>query len=342
LEISPQPEAKTTWLSIRSIVESILLGVAYGVSLRLMMRPNQYNGAYAIMSIGFLFLGPLTMGILVVRRAGRAHRLRFWQWVVLPWLAMLLTCVAAMLLYLEGNICVIFALPIALFGATVGGVAAGLANRSQHRISRSTAACLAVLPVLIAFTEPHLNAPLETRTVSSQVLIHAAPEVVWQNVERVPAISPSELRPTWAQRVGFPRPVEATLSFEGIGGIRHASFERGLMFIETVTAWDPNHRIAFTIKADTAHIPPSTLDEHVTIGGRYFDVLDGEYRLEPLSGGDILLHLTSHQRISTDFNGYAGFWSDAVMQNLQSSILQVIQHRCESPQTSLSINERRQ
>lgn len=72
-----------------------------------------------------------------------------------------------------------------------------------------------------------------------------------------------------------------------------------------------------------------TLDEHVTIGGRYFDVLHGEYRLEVLPNGDTLLHLSSQQRLSTDFNGYAGLWSDAVMRNLQTSILEVIQHRCE-------------
>ncbi|MDP9050832.1 MAG: hypothetical protein M3O31_08935, partial [Acidobacteriota bacterium] len=170
---------------------------------------------------------------------------------------------------------------------------------------------------------------LQTRTVSSEIRIHATPQTVWQNIERVPSISPTELRPTWTHRIGFPRPIEATLSYEGVGGVRHASFERGLLFIETVTAWVPDRRLAFTIKADTAHIPATTLDEHVTIGGHYFDVLDGEYSIEPLSNGDIVLHLTSHQRLTTDFNGYASLWTDAVMQNLQTSILGVIQHRCE-------------
>jgi hypothetical protein len=114
-----------------------------------------------------------------------------------------------------------------------------------------------------------------------------------------------------------------------VGGVRHASFERGLTFIETVTNWEPEQRLAFTIKADTEHIPPTTLDQHVTIGGRYFDVLDGEYRIERLADGDTLLHLESRQRLSTDFNAYAGLWTDAVMNSLQSSILEVVQHRCE-------------
>ncbi len=188
-----------------------------------------------------------------------------------------------------------------------------------------------MLPFLLAPAESLLPAPIQTRTVRNTIRIHAPAPLVWRNIERVPAIAPTELRPNWTHRIGFPRPVEATLSFEGVGGVRHASFERGLLFLETVTAWQPEQRLAFSIHADTEHIPPTTLDEHVTIGGRYFDVLDGEYALETLPNGDTLLHLTSHQRLSTDFNGYAGLWSDAVMSNLQSSILEVIQHRCERP-----------
>ena len=60
------------------------------------------------------------------------------------------------------------------------------------------------------------------------------------------------MRETWAQRIGFPRPIEATLSYEGVGGVRHASFERGLMFVETVTDWEPEHRLAFGGEGDVA------------------------------------------------------------------------------------------
>ena len=186
----------------------------------------------------------------------------------------------------------------------------------------------------VDISPPHLSLARQradqTGVVTDEILIHAPATVIWQNIERVPAIAPAELAPNWTHRIGFPRPVEATLSYEGVGGIRHASFERGLMFIETVTVWEPRHRLAFGIRADSASIPTTTLDEHVTIGGRYFDVLAGEYSLEPVANGDTLLHLVSHQRLSTDFNFYAGLWTDAVMQNLQTSILQVIQHRCQT------------
>jgi len=329
-ELTLPPRKK--YLRIRSLIESASLGAAYGVLLRVLVSKHLTdNGgsSVAVMTIAFLVLGPIVIGFLTIRQTEAHQPSPIWIWIFLPWLSVTLMMAIVALFALEGAICIAMALPIALICASIGGLVAGVISR-RHRLNRAPTLCLAILPLLLAPFESRLAAPLETRTVASEIRIHAPTSVIWQNIERVPAISPAELRPTWAHRIGFPRPVEATLSYEGVGGIRHASFEHGLLFIETVTAWQPEHRLAFSIRADTAHIPSTTLDEHVTIGGRYFDVLDGEYSLEPLPNGDTLLHLTSHQRLSTDLNGYAGFWTDAVMQNLQSSILQVIQHRCET------------
>jgi hypothetical protein len=281
-----------------------------------------------VMTVAFLVLGSIIIGFLTVRRIERQRPASIFTWILAPWLAVFCMMTVIALFAWEGAICVAMALPITLILSSIGGITAGVLGR-RMALTAGRTACLAILPFLLAPAESMLPGPVQTRTVASEIRIHAPAATIWQNIERVPAIAPSELRPNWAHRIGFPNPVEATLSFEGIGGVRHASFEHGLLFIETVTAWEPEHRLAFSIHADTAHIPPTTLDEHVTIGGRYFDVLDGEYSLEPLPGGDTLLHLTSHQRLSTDFNGYAGLWTDAVMQNLQTSILQVVQHRCD-------------
>lgn len=69
--------------------------------------------------------------------------------------------------------------------------------------------------------------------------------------------------------MGFPNPVEATLSKEGVGGVRNATFEGGVLFIETVDTWEPLHHLGFSIRAQTDRIPKTTLDEHVTVGGQY-------------------------------------------------------------------------
>ena len=191
-------------------------------------------------------------------------------------------------------------------------------------------ACIMVLPFLTGPWEKQVFYGWESRHVENVIDIQAPPEVVWRNIERVPAIRHDELPSTWAHAIGFPDPIEATLSHEGVGGVRNASFAGNLVFIETIDVWEPRQRLAFTIATDTDKIPPTTLDEHVRIGGPYFDVLRGEYRLEALPKNATRLHLSSQHRLSTDFNWYAHFWTDAIMSDLQKRILIVVRNRCQS------------
>jgi len=102
-----------------------------------------------------------------------------------------------------------------------------------------------------------------------------------------------------------------------------------LVFTETVNRWDPRQDLRFSIHANTDSIPRSTLDEHLIIGGAFFDVLEGEYRLEKRPDGT-LLHLSNRERLSTHFNPYAGMWTDSVMRAIQNEILAVIRNRCEA------------
>jgi hypothetical protein len=83
---------------------------------------------------------------------------------------------------------------------------------------------------------------------------------------------------------------------------------------------------------ETEQTPPTTLDEHVTVGGKFFDVLYGEYTLEALHNGSTRLHLVSRHRMSTDFNWHAHLWTDAVMNDLQHRILLVVKNRAEATQ----------
>ena len=47
------------------------------------------------------------------------------------------------------------------------------------------------------------------------------------------------------------------------------------------------------------------MDDHVTIGGHYFDLLDTAYTLTPTGGQATELRITMHYRVSTQFNWYA-------------------------------------
>jgi hypothetical protein len=221
------------------------------------------------------------------------------------------------------------ATPVFVIVAALGGLLGWFIRRARAgRASRNAVMCFAsVLPFLAAPFESRLPEATERRVVQNEIRIHAAPAAVWEQIRSVPLIDKRELPFSVAHLIGLPRPLEATLSHDGIGGVRNATFERGLAFKEVVTQWEPGRALAFSIHADT--VPAGALDDHVAVGGPYFDVLDGAYRIEPLPGGDVLLHLESQQRLSMRFNGYAGMWTSFIMSDLQQAILVVIAHRSE-------------
>ncbi len=314
---------------------SAIAGAILGCIYRLLFVFNWANkGSFPfplIMTIGFLAIVPLCIGYVAVDnylRKAPIESIRWFNWITLPWLSVLITMAVSLIVKWEGYICLVFAAPIMFVFSTIGGLAARVIWGRFKRQTPGTLSAI-VFPLVFILLEAHVQSALEVRTVETDILIHAPATVVWDNIKSVREIHPSELHQSWVARIGFPKPVAATLSHEGLGGVRQASFTGGLVFTETVNRWEPASDLRFSIHANTESIPKSTLDEHVTIGGAFFDVLDGEYRLEPRPDGT-LLRLMSHERLSTHFNPYAGVWTDAVMRSIQNQILQVIRKRCES------------
>jgi hypothetical protein len=270
------------------------------------------------------------MGFLTVYLAERSARRKIAFWFVMPIVTVSIALGGMLLALVEGAICIVMYLPIALVCGILGGIVAGIiARRTSRTVQNTVAMAVLALPLLVGPVARKLLYDYRVRTVATHIDIQAPADVVWRNIERVPSIRASELKPAWTRSIGFPAPDQATLSYEGIGAVRHATFRGGVLFIETVDTWEPNRRLAFSIHADADNIPNTTLDEHVRVGGPYFDVLHGDYEIEPLPNGITRLHLSSRHRVSTDFNWYAQLWTDAVMRNIQESILYVIKNRCE-------------
>jgi hypothetical protein len=315
----------------RMVWAGVACGVFYGLLARIVFGAGVLKSAFFVMSVAFIFLVPFALGYAAVTLGEREGP---WSWqrrLLAPWLPALLSLTAALALAWEGLICIVLWLPLFMLMSSLGGLAAGLVARwrgARGREGRLMAAVL-ILPFLVSPLESQVTADTQQRVVDTAIDIDAPPAMVWRHIIRVPAFQAEEHRVALSHLIGFPRPVEATLSREGVGGVRHATFERGVLFVETITAWEPERELAFSIRADPGTIPPAALDEHVTVGGPYFDVLDGRYRLEPLSTGRVRLHLSSTHRLSTHFNLYSGVWTDFVMRDVQRYILGILKERCE-------------
>lgn len=311
------------WIERVDVLIAIVAGVVYGAMAQLVARLPALKGLWAVMSFGYAFALPFVLGMIA------ASGLRPQRGVGASVCAGLLTAAVCLLLAFavgwEGSICLVMMAPLYFVMALVGALIGHRVRR--RRYSGRTTLAIAVLPLLSAGAEPSLATPTDTRSVHNQIDIHAARHVVWREIVRVRKID--EPQRSWFFSLGFPRPVEATLTHEGIGGVRHASFERGLVFFETIKEWQPERSFRFAIEVDPNHTPLTTLDAHVTVGGQFFDVLEGGYQIETVDSEHLRLHLDSQHRISTRFNFYTSLWSDALMSEIQQNILTVIKQRAE-------------
>jgi hypothetical protein len=309
---------------------AVAAGLVYALTFRLVFNTGPFRQMGGLLMLSFLVAVPLGLGVLAAHFTPKS-RGAAWRYTFAPWLAVTLFLAVAFLAHLEGAICLIIILPLFFLVSWLGARLYKLFERPDDDPQDfMLVSAVALLPLLAALVESRFATPDSQRRVENVVEVAAPPAVVWQHIIRVPPIRAADLGPSVVDRLGFPRPVAATLTHEGVGGVRHATFERGVEFIETVDEWVPQRKISFSITPNTATIPPTTFDEHVTVGGRFFDVLRGTYELQPLPGGRTRLVLYSQQRLSTNLNPYAGLWTDYVMSEIQRRILQVVKRRCET------------
>lgn len=315
---------------LRSLLFAAFCGAAYGVATQVvaryfMKKSEGLAGSLLVMSATYVFLLPAVIGMVHVFIRTRQKMIGYASAIFEPMLPSLLCLVFSLLVHWEGSICLIMALPIMLFLAALGGLLMRIILNFKGK--NLVFATFVFLPIPLSFAEQTIPLPQEKQIVSNSIRIRATAATVWKKIVRVEKIV--EPQQSLFFSMGFPRPVEAILSGDGVGQTRLATFERGLQFYETVTAWRENEKLAFTIKADPKMTPLTTLDEHVTVGGAFFDVLTGVYEIEKVSADEVILKLYSEHRISTHFNFYARLWSRYLMGEIQSNILKVIKARAE-------------
>lgn len=127
------------------------------------------------------------------------------------------------------------------------------------------------------------------------------PAQVWQQLNHAANIQPAEFGASWAARIGVPMPLSAITHMTDTGRVRKSLWEKQVHFDEPITDWQPERYMRWTYRFDPTSFPPHALDDHVMIGGHYFDLKDTSFTLTPVAGGT-RLDLQAHYRVSTQFN----------------------------------------
>ena len=291
---------------------------------------NGWQSLWSLMTLTFFASLPYVVGVLTIYLSNveRVKSLSFR--LLYPWIPIFFFFVITIALSIEGWACWTMVLPIFLFFASLGGLTAGYFKLKKSKQANNLHLSLAVLlPFFIGPVEQAIGEIPGFYKAYTYIDIEAPKEQIWSNITRVREIEEAEDRGGLTTFLQIPRPIEAELDYEGIGAKRKAIFDGGLVFDETVLKYEHEKMMNFSIKANTHEIPSTTFDEHILIGGEFFDVLEGTYELERIEDNKYRLHLYSEFKLTTTFNFYASIWGRWIMKDIQENILKVIKARSE-------------
>ncbi len=306
--------------------KTILLAVAVSASLGFLLVTF---GTQALGIYGWgVFVGiPLLMGFVCswILNYHTTHSL-----FMSVCFAIVSTVVLGMLLLglpIEGLICLVMALPIALPFVTLGAVLARLLLDKKNRPSPSLfAACLVLVPLTIV-GEYSANSEPPITSVTTSVVIEAPVSTVWKNVLSFPALaSPDD----WLFRTGIAYPESATIVGSGPGATRYCRFSTG-EFVEPITTWNENHLLAFDVSSQPpamVELSPWNLSPR-HLRENYMRSRHGQFRLVALGDHRTLLEGTTWYQDYFWPQPYWHAWSNFIVHRIHNRVLQHIKSLSE-------------
>src|SRR5439155_9724545 len=202
---------------------------------------------YMLRSYGLgMFVGmPFVMGLVSSVLHGQRQPRTLRQCLGVATLSVLVAAVTFVLFAIEGFICVLMmlplAIPLALIGALIGY---SIQRRPALRgyAPRTIGMPLIVLPILMsAERAAHLSPP--EFAVTTIIEIDAPPRIVWPNVVSMPDLPPPR---DWLFRAGVAFPIRTEIVGAGVGAMRRCVLSTGAM-LETVEVWQPSRKLRFVV-----------------------------------------------------------------------------------------------
>lgn len=334
---APQKPSRFEWMSKTAIQSCVAMLFMLGGSIYGALSYKLFGGNYAgrlhgkddLMSISFLILLPLVIGVLLSYHYSQRHQKSLWRTLLVYGGPLPIVMFIAGAWLGEGMICILMGAPIIVVAALIGVGIGILAKKLAFKALGKKLSIIVLLPYALVFAEQSLPTPVAIRTIDRSLFIAAAPEIIWHNINYPTNIKPSELEHGIAYQIGVPYPIEARTLEEKKGGLRELKWQRGVHFQEQITAWEPNRYIQWKYLFAADSFPPGSLDDHIKVGGHYFDLVDTSYELTPVEGGTILkVHVT--YKVSTNFNWYASLWADYLLGDSAEAILGFYRERSEA------------
>ncbi len=309
-------------------------GAFAGLLLRLvyMGLPGE---PYSAMLGSFIMGSPILVGTVTVYLAELEERRTWGYYFVAPVVATVLYIVGTLALMIEGWICAIVIIPLFALLGGLSGLAMGAVCRMTKWPRQNVVTCVALLPLLGGAFEHRVPNADRVRTQTRELIVAAPPDAVWRELVDTRDIRPGELESAWLYRIGVPLPSEGAGEFRDGEHLRHITMGRGVHFDQVAVDWEENHRVSWRYRFSADSFPPGALDDHVRIGGQYFDVVGSSFELTAEGAGTRVTTNMSY-RVSTHFNWYAGPVADLLVGDFLENLLGFYGQRAATSQEDTS------
>ncbi|MFZ6657134.1 SRPBCC domain-containing protein [Undibacterium sp. TJN19] len=303
----------------------LVAGALIGVILRLVFS-GKPEAAYAAMAGTFVLLVPMAVGATTVFVA-ECQKRRSWSfYIAAPIIANFLFVLGTMAIFIEGAICAIIIIPLFAVAGAAGGLLMGFICRTTNWPKQALGSFV-LLPLLLGAapaSEPDLQ---RVAVLERSIKIQATPEQIWHQLHHADNIRPDEVGQAWMYRIGVPLPVAGITRASPAGLVRSIKMNKSIHFDQVSSDWAENQYVVWRYHFYADSFPPDALDDHVMIGGRYFDILDTTYSLKPQNAQITELKIQMRYRVSTEFNWYADMVASLLIHNFEEVILNFYQKR---------------
>ena len=305
----------------------MIAGAVTGIALRLAYFA-QPGHAFSVMAAGFIYFVPLAVGAITVYVAETKRRRSWAYYFWMSALANVAFVIGTMLILIEGMICAIVIAPLFAMIGGIGGLIMGAVCRMTHW-PRHAAYGFSVLPLLLGVLPAQVSEIRHISLLERSTVVRAPAAAIWEQLLNARAIEPEEVGDAWMYRIGVPLPVSGVTQQTSSELVRKITMGKSIHFEQVATEWQENGYVRWTYRFFEDSFPPNALDDHVKIGGRYFDIIDTSYRLIPAGPGSTELRISMRYRVSTQFNWYADSVARLLVGNFEEVILNFYRVRAE-------------
>jgi uncharacterized membrane protein YhaH (DUF805 family) len=279
---------------------------------------------------GLFIALPFCLGFLSVSVYNARDRKSMGASMGVAALSVMLPGVALLAFRMEGAICLLMALPLALPLAFIGGAIAKSVQDGAAAGHGNVAIMILVLlyPPAVMCAEYAAAQQPPLLAVRTAVEIDAPPEAVWRHVVSFSDLpAPAE----WIFHTGIAYPVRARIEGHGPGAVRRCEFSTG-PFVEPIEIWNEPALLRFSVSEN-----PAPMEEWTPYGRIHPEHLDnflvsrrGQFELTALPAGRTRLEGTTWYTHNLWPGAYWQRWSDYIIHRIHLRVLSHIKDRAET------------